>query len=88
MVCIAFKSPAHETLLTLPIVADKFPSAKVIGTDLSAIQPQWMPVNARMFVEDCEEQDWLHGAEFDFVHYRSIANLVKDFDGMLSRAYS
>jgi hypothetical protein len=47
-----------------------------------------MPVNARMFVEDCEEQDWLHGAGFDLVHYRGIANLVKDFDGMLSRAYS
>lgn len=47
-----------------------------------------MPVNARMFVEDCEEEDWLHGTGFDLVHYRSVANLVKDFDSMLSRAYS
>lgn len=75
-------------MLTSLAVADKFPSASVIGTDLSAIQPQWMPVNARMFVEDCEEEDWLHGTGFDLVHYRSVANLVKDFDSMLSRAYS
>ena len=68
-------------------MADLYPSASVIGTDLSPIQPTWLPTNLRMFVEDCEEQDWLHGSGFDLVHMRCMAGVIKDFDGLLVKAY-
>ena len=36
-------------------VADEFPSALVIGTDLSPIQPTTVPPNCRFYVDDFEE---------------------------------
>ncbi|PNY28067.1 mRNA 3'-end-processing protein YTH1 [Tolypocladium capitatum] len=68
-------------------VADLYPSASVIGTDLSAIQPKWVPVNVRMFVDDCEEPDWLHGSGYDLVHFRGMAGVLHDLDGVLAKAY-
>lgn len=68
-------------------MADRYPSAVVVGTDISPIQPTWLPVNARMFVEDCEEDAWLHGSDFDLVYMRSMAGLVRDLDGVVERAY-
>ncbi|KAG5928830.1 hypothetical protein E4U42_007943 [Claviceps africana] len=68
-------------------VADQYPSASVIGTDLSPIQPRWVPVNVRMYVDDCEEPDWLHGSNFDLVHFRGMAGTLRDLDRMLKRTY-
>lgn len=33
-------------------MGDKFPEAQIIGTDLSPIQPAFVPPNVRFFVED------------------------------------
>lgn len=33
-------------------MGDEFPEAKIIGTDLSPIQPQYVPLNVRFFIED------------------------------------
>ncbi|PHH83289.1 hypothetical protein CDD82_2469 [Ophiocordyceps australis] len=68
-------------------VADRYPSATVIGTDLSAIQPRWVPVNVHMFVDDCEQPDWLHGSNYDLVHFRGMAGVLRDLDGVLATAY-
>ncbi|RDA95525.1 hypothetical protein CP533_5437 [Ophiocordyceps camponoti-saundersi (nom. inval.)] len=68
-------------------VADLYPSASVIGTDLSAIQPRWVPVNVRMFVDDCEEPEWLHGSGYDLVFFRGMAGVLRDLRGLLERAY-
>lgn len=69
-------------------MADQYPSASVVGTDLSPIQPKWVPVNVRMYVDDCEEGDWLHGSNFDLVHFRGLAGSLRDLDRMLKRSYS
>ncbi|QUC21540.1 uncharacterized protein UV8b_05783 [Ustilaginoidea virens] len=68
-------------------VADQYPSASIVGTDLSPIQPQWVPVNVRMYVDDCEEPDWLHGSNFDLVHFRGMAGTLRDLDRLLQRTY-
>ncbi|PFH57466.1 hypothetical protein XA68_15029 [Ophiocordyceps unilateralis] len=68
-------------------VADLYPSASVIGTDLSAIQPKWVPVNVRMFVDDCEGPEWLHGSGYDLVFFRGMAGVLRDVRGVLERAY-
>ncbi|ODA76160.1 hypothetical protein RJ55_08443 [Drechmeria coniospora] len=68
-------------------VADVYPSASVIGTDLSAIQPKWVPVNVRMFVDDCEEPDWLHGSNYDLVHFRGMAGILRDVSAVLRKTH-
>ncbi|PHH82637.1 hypothetical protein CDD83_3211 [Cordyceps sp. RAO-2017] len=68
-------------------VADLYPSASVTGTDLSAIQPKWVPVNVRMFVDDCEGPDWLHGSGYDLVFFRGMAGVLRDLDGVLERIF-
>ena len=35
-------------------IADRFPGSEVIGTDLSPIQPDWMPPNLRFYGDDVE----------------------------------
>ena len=52
-----------------------------------AIQPKWVPVNVRMFVDDCEGADWLHGSGYDLVHFRGMAGVLRDLDGVLARVY-
>ena len=67
-------------------VADIYQGASVKGTDLSPIQPGWLPVNLRMFVEDCEGE-WLHGSGFDLVHLRQVAGTLRDLDGVLDKIH-
>lgn len=51
----------------------KFPGAKVIGNDISAIQPSWVAPNVEFIVEDFESE-WLYAKDsFDFVHARLLA---------------
>ncbi|KAL2675137.1 hypothetical protein Neosp_011317 [[Neocosmospora] mangrovei] len=68
-------------------VADLYPCASVIGTDLSPIQPESMPLNAQMFVEDCEDPEWTHGNNFDLVHLRGVAGFLLDLDAVVDNAH-
>ncbi|CAI7659402.1 unnamed protein product [Penicillium bialowiezense] len=57
-------------------IAEKFPGAKVIGNDISAIQPSWVAPNVEFIVEDFESE-WLYAKDsFDFVHARLLAGQV------------
>ncbi|KKA20747.1 UMTA methyltransferase family protein [Rasamsonia emersonii CBS 393.64] len=47
--------------------ADEYPSAQVIGTDLSPIQPPWVPPNCTFEIDDFEN-DCLYKTKFDFIH--------------------
>lgn len=40
-----------------------------------------------MFIEDCEDPDWLHGSGYDLVHFRSMAGTVRDLDSLLAKVY-
>jgi hypothetical protein len=54
----------------------KYPSARVIGNDLSAIQPSWVPPNLEFVVDDFE-REWMYKPDyFDFIHARTIAGYV------------
>ncbi|EXJ87354.1 hypothetical protein A1O3_04313 [Capronia epimyces CBS 606.96] len=50
-------------------VADDFPGAAVLGTDLSPIQPTWVPPNLEYQVADADEP-WDMDNRFDLVHTR------------------
>lgn len=66
--------------------ADLFPSATVIGTDLSPIQPSWVPPNVQFEVDDCCDE-WLYGKDaFDFIHIRGLYGCVADWDSFYKQA--
>jgi hypothetical protein len=67
-------------------VADKFPSAQVIGLDLSPIQEIWIPSNLRFIVEDFHDP-WLHGDNFDFVHVRHVTPSIRDYESLFARSF-
>lgn len=68
--------------------ADSYPSAEVIGTDLSPIQPSWVPPNLRFLVDDAESP-WLFSASrpFDFIHARDLGGAIADWPRLLRQAY-
>jgi SAM-dependent methyltransferase len=68
-------------------MADAFPSAKVIGTDLSPIQPEWVPPNCIFEVDDALLPWTFPPASFDLVHIREMFGSVEDWDELYRQAY-
>ncbi|KAJ5153955.1 uncharacterized protein N7500_009394 [Penicillium coprophilum] len=68
--------------------ADSFPSTQVIGTDLSPIQPSWVPTNLRFVVDDAESE-WLYSPSqpFDFIHARDLGGAIADWPRLLRQSY-
>jgi len=63
-------------------VADHFPNATVIGTDLSPIQPSWVPPNLQFEVSDCEDE-WTYHTPFDLIHMRNLTGSIQDWPKLL-----
>ncbi|KAI9772568.1 MAG: hypothetical protein M1839_002450 [Geoglossum umbratile] len=51
--------------------ADRYPSARTIGTDLSPIQPNFVPPNLSFLVDDAEKE-WSFPHKFDYIHGRAL----------------
>ncbi|TKA68710.1 hypothetical protein B0A49_03243 [Cryomyces minteri] len=68
-------------------MADLYPSAEVVGTDISPVQPKWVPPNLQFEVDDLEEE-WLYKPNsFDLVNVRFMFLAIKDYPAMLEQAY-
>jgi len=50
-----------------------FPSANIIGTDLSTIQPAFVPPNCRFEISDAEDE-WIFSQNFDYIHGRMLGS--------------
>ena len=60
--------------------ADQYPSAHVIGFDLSPIQPVWVAPNLQFEINDACEADWAYKKNsFDFIHARAMYGSVADW---------
>ncbi|KIH93385.1 hypothetical protein SPBR_04152 [Sporothrix brasiliensis 5110] len=66
--------------------AQAHPAAQVIGTDLSPIQPDFVPPNCRFEIDDAED-DWTYASPFDFVHLRLLWHSFHDPRRILQSAY-
>jgi SAM-dependent methyltransferase len=68
--------------------ADQFPSAEVVGTDLSPIQPLWVQPNCRFYVDDVESE-WIYkdSEHFDFIHGRGMAGSIEDWPRLYQQIY-
>ncbi|KAF8453268.1 S-adenosyl-L-methionine-dependent methyltransferase, partial [Kalaharituber pfeilii] len=68
-------------------LADQHPEAKVLGNDISPIQPKWVPPNLKFEVDDMEEEWTYPDNSFDFIHIRCLSGCFKDWDLVLAHAY-
>jgi ubiquinone/menaquinone biosynthesis C-methylase UbiE len=67
--------------------ADTYPSAQVIGSDLSPCQPEWVPPNVRFEIADATlEWPW-EDDYFDFVHIRYLFGAIQDWPALFREAY-
>ncbi|KIW01727.1 uncharacterized protein PV09_06904 [Verruconis gallopava] len=68
--------------------ADQHPSASVIGTDLSPIQPTDIPPNLQFEIDDCTEE-WLYAKDsFDFIHVRCLYGSIADWPAFYKQVFS
>jgi len=57
--------------------AEKYPNCQVIGSDLSPIQPEFVPANLTFEVDDIEDT-WVYSNKFSFIHGRLMAFALKN----------
>jgi SAM-dependent methyltransferase len=68
-------------------VADEYPSAKVIATDITPSQPNFVPPNVEFQIDDAT-MDWTFETEsFDFIHIRYLQGTIDDWDKFYSQVY-
>ncbi|QKX57065.1 uncharacterized protein TRUGW13939_04173 [Talaromyces rugulosus] len=87
--CGAYWGPNDERAMEhtdLTDFADQHPSARVIGTDLSPIQPSLVPPNVQFEIDDCCEE-WVYSRDdFDFIHVRGLYGCVADWGKFYEQA--
>ncbi|KAH6617239.1 S-adenosyl-L-methionine-dependent methyltransferase, partial [Chaetomium tenue] len=57
-------------------LAEENPNSEILGTDLSPIQPDYLPPNCRFEIDDVDD-DWVHNHKFDYIHGRYLLPFVK-----------
>ncbi|KAG0645880.1 putative methyltransferase tdiE [Hyphodiscus hymeniophilus] len=66
--------------------AQLHPSAAVIGTDLSPIQPEFVPPNCTFEIDDAEDE-WTFRYKFDYIHGRALGTCFKDPGSVVAKAF-
>ena len=66
--------------------ADIYPSAELLGVDLSANLPTYVPPNVRFEVDDLED-DWTFSYPFDYIHSRYMAGSIKDWPRLMKQCF-
>ncbi|OHE94895.1 methyltransferase domain-containing protein [Colletotrichum orchidophilum] len=62
------------------------PEAEVVGIDLSASQPNFVPPNVRFEIDDIEEP-WTFSNLFDYIHSRMMKGSIRDWKKFLQRCF-
>ncbi|KEZ43231.1 hypothetical protein SAPIO_CDS4914 [Scedosporium apiospermum] len=67
-------------------IGDEFPNATVIGNDLSASMPTFVPPNVKFEVDDVESP-WLHQDKFSWIFCRYMAASIFDWPKLVNTIY-
>jgi ubiquinone/menaquinone biosynthesis C-methylase UbiE len=68
-------------------IADQYPSAAVVGTDLSPVQPTMVPPNLKFEIDDFEQEWTFQKDSFDFIHWRLLLASVSDYPRLFRQAF-
>ncbi|KAG7044986.1 methyltransferase domain-containing protein [Colletotrichum scovillei] len=66
--------------------ADVFQNAEILGIDLSAIQPSWVPPNVKFEIDDVESP-WVNEHKFDFIFCRYMAGSIADWEKLIKNTF-
>lgn len=66
-------------------MAERFPNAEVIATDIAPFQPTDVPPNVFFEVDDAREE-WTYSKPFDFIHIRGLAGAFFDWSTVYTEA--
>ncbi|KAI2602466.1 S-adenosyl-L-methionine-dependent methyltransferase [Hypoxylon sp. NC1633] len=66
--------------------AAQHPGSQVIGTDLSPIQPQFLPENCKFEIDDAEDE-WTYTDPFDFIHGRALMSCFNDPSAVVRQGF-
>ena len=66
---------------------DEYPSAQVLGSDLSPIQPSMVPPNVKFEIDDIEAE-WTYNEPFDFIHARYLSASVEDWPKLMAQCFT
>ncbi|KAK4451159.1 S-adenosyl-L-methionine-dependent methyltransferase [Podospora aff. communis PSN243] len=69
------------------VMAEKSPDAQVLGNDLSAVQPTWVPPNLKFEIDDVESP-WLHEKPFDFIFCRYMCACIADWPKLVGSIHA
>jgi len=59
----------------------------VIGTDISPVQPNFVPLNVRYEIDDVEQQ-WNYRQPFDFIFCRQLMFAIHDWPNLVKNVYN
>ncbi|SMR41418.1 unnamed protein product [Zymoseptoria tritici ST99CH_3D1] len=70
-------------------IADKFPTAEVIGTDLSPVAPGMHPSNCRFEIDDMASE-WVAfpPSSISFIHIRGLFGSIADWPSLYAQCYT
>lgn len=68
-------------------VADEFPDASVLGTDLSPTQPDMVPPNCIFEIDDVRDCWTFPRDHFDFIHIRNLHGSITDWPSLYEQVY-
>ncbi|RDW89565.1 putative methyltransferase-containing protein [Coleophoma cylindrospora] len=71
-------------------IADMYPEAEVIGTDIAKVQPTAVPPNCFFEIDDAEDESGWTFAEddFDLIHFRGMSGAFQDWNHMYAEVLS
>lgn len=59
----------------------------MVGTDLSPIQPEYVPTNCTFYIDDATHE-WSFHQRFDYIHVRALTMGIADWDQLIDQAYN
>ncbi|KAF6832780.1 methyltransferase domain-containing protein [Colletotrichum musicola] len=65
---------------------DEHPEAEVLGFDLSATFPEFMPPNVKFEIDDLEEP-WTYSRPFDYIHSRMMNGCIMNWDAYARKCF-
>ncbi|RKK88828.1 hypothetical protein BFJ71_g12772 [Fusarium oxysporum] len=68
-------------------VADEYPSANVIATDITPTQPSFVPPNVEFQIDDAQLEWTFEPESFDFIHIRYLQGTIGDWDRLYGQMY-
>ncbi|KAF5599863.1 methyltransferase [Fusarium pseudoanthophilum] len=68
-------------------VADEYPSASVVATDITPTQPSFVPPNVEFQIDDAQLEWTFEPESFDFIHIRYLQGTIADWDRLYGQMY-